>query len=155
MHDLGTGTYTVMQQVAADALGLAPDKVTVRLGDTRLPASHAADRLGDDGQCGRFGPAGGESCARQGDRARARLAGSALRRRDAHNVVTADGSLRLARQEPEYQLCRAAGAQSGFPRSAAKRITIRSKRRTDRRRSSASPPYLPKYASTPSLGSCV
>src|SRR5919106_5784190 len=42
MHDLGTGTYTVMQQVAADALGLAPDKVTVRLGDTRLPASHAA-----------------------------------------------------------------------------------------------------------------
>jgi xanthine dehydrogenase YagR molybdenum-binding subunit len=28
--------------VAADALGLAPEKVTVRLGDTRLPASHAA-----------------------------------------------------------------------------------------------------------------
>jgi xanthine dehydrogenase YagR molybdenum-binding subunit len=42
MHDLGTGTYTVMQQVAADALGLAPEKMTVRLGDTRLPASHAA-----------------------------------------------------------------------------------------------------------------
>ncbi|HEV3489745.1 MAG TPA: xanthine dehydrogenase family protein molybdopterin-binding subunit [Reyranella sp.] len=42
MHDIGTGTYTVMQQVAADALGLAPEKVRVRLGDTRLPASHAA-----------------------------------------------------------------------------------------------------------------
>jgi len=42
MHDIGTGTYTVMQQVAADALGLAPERVTVRLGDTRLPASHAA-----------------------------------------------------------------------------------------------------------------
>jgi xanthine dehydrogenase YagR molybdenum-binding subunit len=42
MHELGTGTYTVMQQVAADALGLGPEKVTVRLGDTRLPASHAA-----------------------------------------------------------------------------------------------------------------
>src|SRR5207245_10783623 len=41
-HDLGTGTYTVMQQVAADTLGLAPDKVTVRLGDTRLPVSHAS-----------------------------------------------------------------------------------------------------------------
>ena len=41
-HDLGTGTYTVIQQVAADTLGLAPDKVTVRLGDTRLPASHAS-----------------------------------------------------------------------------------------------------------------
>ena len=42
MHELGTGTYTVMRQVAADALGLAPEKVTVRLGDTRLPASHAS-----------------------------------------------------------------------------------------------------------------
>lgn len=42
MHDLGTGTYTVMRQVAADALGLPAEKVIVRLGDTRLPASHAA-----------------------------------------------------------------------------------------------------------------
>jgi xanthine dehydrogenase YagR molybdenum-binding subunit len=42
MHDIGTGTYTVMQQVATDALGLAPERVTVRLDDTRLPASHAA-----------------------------------------------------------------------------------------------------------------
>ena len=42
MHEIGTGTYTVMRQVAADALGLAPEKVTVRLGDTRLPASHAS-----------------------------------------------------------------------------------------------------------------
>src|SRR5438445_7912166 len=31
-----------MTQVAADALGLAPDRVTVRLGDTRLPESHPA-----------------------------------------------------------------------------------------------------------------
>jgi xanthine dehydrogenase YagR molybdenum-binding subunit len=42
MHDLGTGTYTVMKQVAADALGLPVQKVTVRLGDTRLPPSHAS-----------------------------------------------------------------------------------------------------------------
>jgi xanthine dehydrogenase YagR molybdenum-binding subunit len=41
-HDIGTGTYTVMTQVAADALGMAPDKVAVRLGDTRLPESHPA-----------------------------------------------------------------------------------------------------------------
>ena len=39
-HELGTGTYTVMQQIAADALGLPPQKVTVRIGDTRLPKSH-------------------------------------------------------------------------------------------------------------------
>jgi xanthine dehydrogenase YagR molybdenum-binding subunit len=41
-HEIGTGTYTVMAQVAADALGVAPDQVTVRLGDTRLPESHPA-----------------------------------------------------------------------------------------------------------------
>jgi xanthine dehydrogenase YagR molybdenum-binding subunit len=41
-HDIGTGTYTVMTQVAADALGVATDKVEVRLGDTRLPESHPA-----------------------------------------------------------------------------------------------------------------
>lgn len=39
-HDVGTGTYTILQQVAADALGLRLEKVTVRLGDTRLPKSH-------------------------------------------------------------------------------------------------------------------
>src|SRR6202008_1394654 len=41
-HDIGPGTYTIMAQVAADALGLTPDRVTVRLGDTRLPESHPA-----------------------------------------------------------------------------------------------------------------
>jgi xanthine dehydrogenase YagR molybdenum-binding subunit len=41
-HDIGTGTYTTMAQVAADALGMAPDRLVVRLGDTRLPESHPA-----------------------------------------------------------------------------------------------------------------
>jgi len=36
-QDLGTGTYTVMTQVAADALGMAPDKVRFELGDTDFP----------------------------------------------------------------------------------------------------------------------
>jgi xanthine dehydrogenase YagR molybdenum-binding subunit len=36
-QDLGTGTYTVMSQVAAEALGLPVDKVRFLLGDTDLP----------------------------------------------------------------------------------------------------------------------
>lgn len=36
-QDLGTGTYTVMTQVAADALGLPPEKIRFELGDTNLP----------------------------------------------------------------------------------------------------------------------
>jgi xanthine dehydrogenase YagR molybdenum-binding subunit len=36
-QDIGTGTYTVMTQVAADALGLAPEQVRFELGDSRMP----------------------------------------------------------------------------------------------------------------------
>lgn len=36
-QDIGTGTYTVMMQVAADALGLPPEKVKFELGDTEMP----------------------------------------------------------------------------------------------------------------------
>jgi len=36
-HDLGTGTYTVMTQIAADALGMPPARVRFQLGDTALP----------------------------------------------------------------------------------------------------------------------
>ena len=36
-HDLGTGTYTVMTQIAADALGLPVSAVTFELGDTGFP----------------------------------------------------------------------------------------------------------------------
>jgi xanthine dehydrogenase YagR molybdenum-binding subunit len=37
--DIGTGTYTIMAQVAADMLGLPLDSITVRLGDSSLPQS--------------------------------------------------------------------------------------------------------------------
>ncbi|MBR1122585.1 xanthine dehydrogenase family protein molybdopterin-binding subunit [Bradyrhizobium lablabi] len=36
--DIGTGTYTIMAQVAADRMGVPIDNVTVRLGDSTLPA---------------------------------------------------------------------------------------------------------------------
>ena len=37
--DIGTGTYTVMAQVAADVLGLPIDNITVKLGNSSLPMS--------------------------------------------------------------------------------------------------------------------
>lgn len=37
--DIGTGTYTILTQIGADALGLAMDDVSVALGDSSLPAS--------------------------------------------------------------------------------------------------------------------
>jgi xanthine dehydrogenase YagR molybdenum-binding subunit len=41
-HDLGTGTYTVMSQVAADAIGIPVDKVRFELGDSRYPKAPGA-----------------------------------------------------------------------------------------------------------------
>jgi len=38
MTDIGTGTYTILAQIAGEMLGLPLDRVTVRLGDTDLPA---------------------------------------------------------------------------------------------------------------------
>ena len=40
--DIGTGTYTILAQTAADGLGVPVDMITVRLGDTRLPRSALA-----------------------------------------------------------------------------------------------------------------
>jgi xanthine dehydrogenase YagR molybdenum-binding subunit len=37
--DIGTGTYTIMAQVAADMLGLPLDSVSIKLGDSTLPHS--------------------------------------------------------------------------------------------------------------------
>ena len=37
--DIGTGTYTIMSQTGAEALGLPVSKVTARLGDSDLPAA--------------------------------------------------------------------------------------------------------------------
>jgi xanthine dehydrogenase YagR molybdenum-binding subunit len=37
--DIGTGTYTIMAQVAADMLGLPLDNISVKIGDSSLPQS--------------------------------------------------------------------------------------------------------------------
>jgi xanthine dehydrogenase YagR molybdenum-binding subunit len=44
--DIGTGTYTVMTQLAAEVLGLTVDHVEFELGDTRLPRAPAAGGSG-------------------------------------------------------------------------------------------------------------
>lgn len=53
MTDIGTGSYTILAQTAAEMLGLPLDHVTVRLGDSKFPVS-----CGSGGQFG-----GNNSCA--------------------------------------------------------------------------------------------
>ncbi|RDJ20846.1 xanthine dehydrogenase family protein molybdopterin-binding subunit [Bosea caraganae] len=47
MTDIGTGSYTIIAQTAAEMLGVGLDKVVVRLGDSRFPVS-----AGSGGQWG-------------------------------------------------------------------------------------------------------
>ena len=47
MTDIGTGTYTIIAQTAAEMMGIGIDKVNVRLGDSRFPES-----AGSGGQWG-------------------------------------------------------------------------------------------------------
>ena len=47
MTDIGTGTYTIIAQTAAEMMGVSLDKVVVRLGDSAFPAS-----AGSGGQWG-------------------------------------------------------------------------------------------------------
>ena len=39
MTDIGTGTYTILAQIAAEAMGLPMDRVLVEIGDSNLPPS--------------------------------------------------------------------------------------------------------------------
>ncbi|MBW4331194.1 xanthine dehydrogenase family protein molybdopterin-binding subunit [Stakelama sp. CBK3Z-3] len=55
MTDIGTGTYTILMQVVAEALGLSPDKVRVAIGDSTLPRSA--------GSGGSFGASSSSSAA--------------------------------------------------------------------------------------------
>ncbi|HKD87808.1 MAG TPA: xanthine dehydrogenase family protein molybdopterin-binding subunit [Streptosporangiaceae bacterium] len=57
--DIGTGTYTVMTQLAAEVLGLAVDRVEFELGDTRLPR---APEAGGSGLTAALGSAVHNSC---------------------------------------------------------------------------------------------
>ncbi|PSJ41782.1 xanthine dehydrogenase family protein molybdopterin-binding subunit [Allosphingosinicella deserti] len=50
MTDIGTGTYSVLSQIAGELLGLDPRSVDVRLGDSDMPASGGSG--GSWGACG-------------------------------------------------------------------------------------------------------
>ena len=50
MTDIGTGTYTVLTQIAAEMLGLSPEQVDTQLGDTDFPEGAGIGRILGRGQ---------------------------------------------------------------------------------------------------------
>lgn len=94
--DFGTGTYTVMAQIAADELGLPLEHVTFKLGDSSLPQ---APLSGGSWTVSSVGSAVKAACAKVRDRLvrLARLAkGSPLEGARGEDVVLAEGRLCLS-----------------------------------------------------------
>jgi xanthine dehydrogenase YagR molybdenum-binding subunit len=88
--DIGTGTYTVMSQIAADVLGLPLAAVEFTLGDSSLPA---APVQGGSFTVASVGSAVKAAC----EKVRARL--GALAGMAPEDVVVADGTIR-SRRDP-------------------------------------------------------
>lgn len=83
--DIGTGTYTVLAQVAAESLGVAIDAVTVEIGDTDLPPGAGS---GGSIAAGSNGSAVFEACCNL----RARLA-QAAGANDPNQLIMQDGQV--------------------------------------------------------------
>lgn len=82
-HDLGTGAYTVIGQMAAERLGVLLGSVTVELGDSRLPV----------------GPVAGGSNTTASTCSAVMKACDAIRRKLFHSAATAEESA-LAGRDP-------------------------------------------------------
>src|ERR1700712_4169360 len=116
MTDIGTGTYTILAQIAAEMLGLPVERITVELGDTNLP--QAAGSGGSWG-AGSSGSALFEACnalrdklaqAARMDPKSARFAGGSIESGDQSRNTTdlvgggmdADGEIRPGRNNEDF-----------------------------------------------------
>jgi xanthine dehydrogenase YagR molybdenum-binding subunit len=111
--DIGTGTYTVMAQVAGETLGIPLDRISVKLGDSDLPAAPVE---GGSFGAASTGAAVELACAAIGDelyKAARKIDGSPIGNaardeiafRDGHLIVAASPALRV----PVVELMRAMG----------------------------------------------
>src|SRR5258708_21162091 len=92
MTDIGTGSYTILTQIAAEMLGLPPERIRVELGDTSFPQA--------SGSGGSFGAAScGSALFDACDTLRVKLAGIAgmdpNTARFANSSIAAPGQVKL------------------------------------------------------------
>lgn len=101
-QDIGTGTYTVMTQVAAESLGIAPAHVRFELGDTTLPHAPVS---GGSMSAASVGPAVQAACRQLRDQVIAQAvadAQSPLYGLPVDRVLIDDGWL-LVRDQPNQR----------------------------------------------------
>ena len=94
--DIGTGTYTILTQVAADALGLPMDRVRVCIGDSNLPKSAVEGGSWTAASAGRRCRRRAMRCAEQVLKMARGTDNSPLANADLEHVVFRDGRIALA-----------------------------------------------------------
>jgi len=97
MTDIGTGSYTILAQTAAEVMGLPVEAVEVRLGDSAYPVSS-----GSGGQFGAVSATSGvyAACLALQDRIAGRFGANAAEFRDGR-VIAGDTEMALADLEGE------------------------------------------------------
>ena len=107
MTDIGTGSYTIIAQTAAEMMGVPLDKVVVRLGDSAFPVS-----------CGSGGQWGGNSSTAGVYAACVKLREAVAQKLglDAGDAVFADGQVQRGRPQRAARRGRGATASS-WPRT--------------------------------------
>ena len=93
--DIGTGTYTILTQIAADALGLPMDQVSVALGDSSLPASPVQGGSWTAASAGSAVMAACQSLREKLVEQAGKIEGSALVAATIDDVAFADGKIVL------------------------------------------------------------
>ena len=96
-QDLGTGTYTIMTQIAADALGVPIEKVTFELGDTAFPEAPVS---GGSTTASTVGPAVKDACTML----RAKLSAMTPADRAAGQPVTAEARSEVSPERQKFAL---------------------------------------------------
>jgi xanthine dehydrogenase YagR molybdenum-binding subunit len=117
-HELGTGTYTVMSQVAADALGIPVARVRFELGDSRFPKAPGA---GGSQSAASVAPAVHAACAAMQKRVIELAVAdpqSFAYRADPARIAVVDGWLRDLSSLPAANRPSAAASAPGEPIAA-------------------------------------
>ncbi len=93
--DIGTGTYTILAQIAADGLGVAMDAVIVKLGDTDLPEAPVQGGSWTAASAGAAVSAACETLRQNVLKAAAKMPGSPLAKAGIDDIAFAGGRVSL------------------------------------------------------------
>ena len=126
-NDIGTGTYTIMTQIAAESMGLPIEAVTFVLGDTTLPQSPLQ---GGSWTAASVGNSVVEACTKLGEillKQAQKMDASAFKDAKIDDVQFANGQMRLRTDSTQAIVLRDVVQASGEPKLEAENSTVLAK----------------------------